>query len=539
MQLIHVAAIIIPFAILVLAQAHQQSENKVREVSDEYTRFQYVDSFEYISYSSVDIRKRSLSKRSLNSVDLSTIQAADSFLLELYGYNTTFCLHLNPNSELFHDKLKKNQKFSALPFKGFVMAAIKDGDFDTDYECSWSSITSASQDPKWQDDWARMIVHANGKRFKSYDYRPFSPVSRDLWLFDEVRKELEPEIQLFEGAFVYRGEMYLVKTIDGYHTTRGNLHRPVEEANLRHPHHAKAELVIYTRSDLKTYSNIPKEEEHQHSACGMENTEWNSRHAKSYVDNFLKLFQGSGDQSPVPSSGSLTSELHLGKRAYSGCPTAKKILYTGVVMDCTYIARYADTAAAQAQVILNWNVVSEIYERTYNIFIGLLDMVPMDVCTTDLSKLTSFNRACSSGYTITNRLSDFSKWRGTELDDGAGLWHLMSNCSTGATIGIAWLNMVCQSGFFDQTSSAGTEYVSGTGVSTFSNAEFMTIAHEMGHNFGASHDCTTASCSTCGNLNSCSNCCACSGCDCQNAFIMNPTSDVSTTNPRFSHAVKL
>lgn len=79
------------------------------------------------------------------------------------------------------------------------------------------------------------------------------------------------------------------------------------------------------------------------------------------------------------------------------------------------------------------------------------------------------------------RLSLFSQWRGAKGVDGAGLWHLMSNCPTGSQVGIAWLGTLCQT---DATTSGGSS-VSGTAVSTAGLTEWQVISHEMGHNFGA------------------------------------------------------
>ena len=87
-----------------------------------------------------------------------------------------------------------------------------------------------------------------------------------------------------------------------------------------------------------------------------------------------------------------------------------------------YIQAYGSAEAARNQIINNWNIVSAIYEDFFNIFLGLIDIRLQEACGG-----LGFNRACSDTYTITNRLSDFSKWRGTQPLD-AGLWHLMSSC---------------------------------------------------------------------------------------------------------------
>jgi hypothetical protein len=62
-------------------------------------------------------------------------------------------------------------------------------------------------------------------------------------------------------------------------------------------------------------------------------------------------------------------------------------------------------------------------------------------CPTTPAKNTAWNTACSSTYTISDRLSDFSEWRGSLGNDGAGLWHLMTQCKY--VYGKTLSNIVC------------------------------------------------------------------------------------------------
>lgn len=103
-------------------------------------------------------------------------------------------------------------------------------------------------------------------------------------------------------------------------------------------------------------------------------------------------------------------------------------------------------------------------------------------CPTTADPAVPWNVNCSTpNVDLDTRLSYFSQWRGAKGNDGAGLWHLMSNCPTGSQVGIAWLGTLCQV----DTTTSGSSSVSGTAVSTAGLTEWQVISHEMGHNFGA------------------------------------------------------
>lgn len=92
-----------------------------------------------------------------------------------------------------------------------------------------------------------------------------------------------------------------------------------------------------------------------------------------------------------------------------------------------------------------------------------------------------WNRLCTETYEINQRLSDFSRWRGEKPADRAGLWHLMTQCNTGPSVGVAWLGMLCTKDAFQQVRNGVSQYVSGTGVSSITPVEWKVVAHEIGH----------------------------------------------------------
>ncbi|OAD81014.1 hypothetical protein PHYBLDRAFT_87709, partial [Phycomyces blakesleeanus NRRL 1555(-)] len=204
------------------------------------------------------------------------------------------------------------------------------------------------------------------------------------------------------------------------------------------------------------------------------------------------------------------------------------LIFIQLAADCSYTKYYESTEKARTQIINDWNSASAIYESSFNIALGIINITVMsEVCPTTPSTDTAWNTGCSDSYTISNRLSDFSRWRGTMSEDGAGLWHLMTQCATGVEVGVAWLSQLCNTEANSQTQSGVRQYVSGTGVSSIIRDEWKVVAHEIGHGFGAIHDCTSDTCPCSGS--SCS-CCPLSDTQCSagGTYIMNPTSNVSS-----------
>lgn len=82
------------------------------------------------------------------------------------------------------------------------------------------------------------------------------------------------------------------------------------------------------------------------------------------------------------------------------------------------------------QIFNDWNAASAVYESTFNVSLGLIEVKIMSSpCPTTTPANETWNRPCSSNYPINMRLSDFSQWRGSKGDDGAGLWHLLTQCA--------------------------------------------------------------------------------------------------------------
>lgn len=79
---------------------------------------------------------------------------------------------------------------------------------------------------------------------------------------------------------------------------------------------------------------------------------------------------------------------------------------------------------------LKKNYILQYKKATFNIQLGLLSVIALPVCYSSSNTTFPFNKQCDDSYTISNRLSDFAHWRGTQTDPktggDAGLYHLLS-----------------------------------------------------------------------------------------------------------------
>ena len=266
-----------------------------------------------------------------------------------------------------------------------------------------------------------------------------------------------------EGVFSVDGELYHIKNIASYLNSRRDDDIMINMALDQ----KRSDLIILKEEDEAT-SNL--------NQCG--------------VNSVSSIFKRS---EKVSMCGTDTingfraiEQIKLSKilgvnKADSGCPTSKKLLLMGVAADCSYVVEKGSRTNALNAILTNWNAASKVFEDQFNVQLGVGKVLIQESCTPSDPVLT-WNRDCSNtAYTITNRLSDFSQWRGTQSDE-MGLWHLMTKCSTQPAVGIAWLSTVCQKTTQTQPSSGGNQFVSGTGVSSIVPVEWKVIAHEIGHN---------------------------------------------------------
>jgi len=209
-----------------------------------------------------------------------------------------------------------------------------------------------------------------------------------------------------------------------------------------------------------------------------------------------------------------------------GCPTTRRIALVGIATDCTYAQDFENQAEMRDSIIKMVNTASQLFESTFNISLGIQNLtITAKECPSSPPASAPWNLACSDSVSINSRLNTFSQWRGQSNDNNA-FWTLLTDCPTGNAVGLAWLGQVCQVG----SAPNGPDTTAGANVVVRTSTEWQVFAHEVGHTFGAAHDCTSGSCND-GSVTR-RECCPLSrdSCDTQSDFIMNPSTASGITN---------
>lgn len=204
-----------------------------------------------------------------------------------------------------------------------------------------------------------------------------------------------------------------------------------------------------------------------------------------------------------------------------GCFTTKRVALVGIAADCTYTAGFDDMQDARDNIISLVNVASQVYEDTFNIALAIQNLTMADPsCPSDTPRSMPWNLPCTANVDISSRLNLFTRWR-SRLQDNNAVWSLLTSCQSGSTVGIAWIGSLCNRARGSRYGIGGT---ASANVVVRTASEWQVFAHELAHNFGASHDCTSSECSD--GYSRSDDCCPLSRstCDARNQYIMNPQS---------------
>lgn len=480
--------------------------------------------------------------RNAPPVSTTLLHHTDSFRLTLSAFGETFHLHLRPNDHLVHPSARIVY-YDTDP-TGQSVVSHTEPLLPSSIKAYWGEVVpahvseqrmraDAARAPHHASDvlgWARITVHDQG------DERTGRP-------------------PVFEGAFSVRGIVHHVAMRDGYLRNRGmfdpdfdNIDSSVvpdgglviwRDSDVMEPWEERAARILRREQRRSRMSQADEFElDTEPARCAHDNLPWNSDpqlnpvlrsspNIGSWYDPFgfygrSPLAELLVKRDDIAGSGSSNNfATTIGQT--NGCSREQKVVYMGVAADCEYVNHYGSQANASKQILTNWNTASVLYKNTFNISLGIIELqIQNTTCPTTADPTVPWNINCSTpNVDLDARLSLFSQWRGTKGNDGAGLWHLMSNCPTGSQVGIAWLGTLCQF----NASNSGSSFVSGTAVSTSGLTEWQVISHEMGHNFGAIHDCTDG-------CNETSPCCplTTTTCNANSKFLMSPVAESGEMN---------
>ena len=165
---------------------------------------------------------------------------------------------------------------------------------------------------------------------------------------------------------------------------------------------------------------------------------------------------------PMTSFGALLEELQ--DRVGVTAQGATRNIDMTVVTDQQFNNANSNPDAA---VIARMNVVDGIFSEQLGVQISLVNVLPLQ----NNGGLTSSNAGIL--------LDQFSNFTSSSSFNHPGLAHLFTGRNLdGSTVGIAFLRSLCSARF-----GIGVDQITGTGT-----AGALTVAHELGHNFGAPHD---------------------------------------------------
>ncbi|KAI9306123.1 Metallo-peptidase family M12-domain-containing protein, partial [Cunninghamella echinulata] len=438
-------------------------------------------------------QKRDISANKHYKPRVQSIEHDDILRFTLNAYNQTHHIHLVPNHDLFHPNAVVNTEGVDKPlnhkeyrvYRGYV-------------------VDSTLSEKRWQED--QVGLWRDHETLNNHGDGGILGWARFIIRHD-IKHDLEYPI--FEGAFMTNDDTYHVKSSETYQRVKRS-----DDAELHHAYRSPSSnvhMVIYRDSDTVVVPVMKRDGTIAYGdSCAVDKLLYNNNQKSYSFDPALSLISSSPIKEKEKELDTHLSKLNydafngihnmammgsLSKRAPTGCPTTKKINYMGAAADCTYTKYYQSDTQARMQIINDWNTASAVYEKQMNIGLGLINITVMSsTCPTTPDPNNVWNQGCSNAYDITTRLSDFSRWRAKTPNDGAGLWHLMTNCPTGAELGVAWVGALCTTDVQQQRDGGQTQYVSGTGVSSVVRDEWKVVAHEIGHGFGAKHDCTADTC---------------------------------------------
>ena len=302
---------------------------------------------------------------------------------------------------------------------------------------------------------------------------------------------------LFEGVFINDEDVNHIKLLSKYNNQKELDDVDVEEENPEETMIAFRDsdrFISQAKLSQRSSEGAVELEVANTSMCAHDRLGFNMQVAPSSRGlgfDLLGLVRRQGDISGQTGGSRAQLVSTIGDTA--GCPTTRGVALVAAAVDCSYVTKNGNSSSTRSHIISIYNQASAVYEEQLNISLGLSNIVLSDAdCPTTAPTSAPWNSACSSSFSIDADLSLFSQWRGGRGNDGIALWTLLTGCSSGAEVGVAWLGQLCQY----RAQTQGGETVSGANVVSSTQNEWQVLAHETGHGFGAYHDCTSQTCAS-------------------------------------------
>lgn len=267
---------------------------------------------------------------------------------------------------------------------------------------------------------------------------------------------------LMEGAFSIMGDSHHVQLQSTYIQTR-------HDSDFRFNKKADEHMIIHRDSDtaLHTSNRGLKRGSSVSLGCETDKLSFNSdpnhpilasNFEQATTHGSSKLLRhvaapGKRQSDTGGNIGAVDLQSTIGNT--NGCPTTRRVAMIGIATDCSYTASFDSVESVRQNIISMVNTASDVYERTFNITIGIQNLTISDAeCPNTAPESAPWNMPCSTG-SMSRRLDLFSRWSASRGDDNA-YWTLLSTCSSGRTVGIAWLGQLCVSELFGSRSQSVT-----------------------------------------------------------------------------------